>query len=425
MKKQPLARYLNYRYFVVFGLLISAFTSLITYMNLSGIDDTIEYYIFYEAEMLTEYYQPYDDIAEFHPGFKEYYWGEKQLPALYSRLLDKQQFPPDEMSFYVEQEQYIYALPFTLPEAGVTFYVLHIFPFDEYEENNLSQRVKLSYLAFAVFLLLLYLVYRLNRQVTEQVVLFDRWMSDISDQSSNAFPDKKIPTRIWFKELFDAASRLQNSLQNQYKLRQIEELRVKREKDFLSSLSHELRTPISVIAAAIAVLRKHSQLSDKDQKVLDKLARANGNMNLMTSTLLQVWRKQKSANNPVTLSLAKKLEELIQEREIYCSASIEFNLSIVSQARIKADVSLVEITLGNLIRNACQYTANDQVELTVEQNSVRVSNAFEQEFQHQGLNYGYGFGLYLVETICKQQDWQLKVETQQEQFVVEVVFNQT
>ncbi|WP_448547688.1 sensor histidine kinase [Thalassotalea fusca] len=424
MKHQSLAHYLNRRYLLILALIIAAFTALISFMNWSGMDDTTEYYMFYEAEVLTEHYQPNQTVVEFDSGRKEYYWGKNNLPARYIKLIEEDNIELDEASLFFVENQYIYILPFSLPALNTVFYVIHIFSQDDYAKSNQSVRLSLSFVSFLLFVLLIFLVTRLNRKVTDQINLFDRWMTKISEQSANAYPDTAIPEKINFRELVKAASRLKTSLQSQYELRQIESERVKREKDFLSSLSHELRTPISVIAAAIAVLKKRNQLSEKDAKVLDKLARANSNMKLMTGTLLQVWRKQKSANEPVNLVLSEQLAHLVEESEVYCSATVQFHLDICSHEPIQADISLIEITLGNLLRNACQYTADNNVHISVTQSTVTVSNAFEQEHQHIDLNYGFGFGLYLVETICKQQNWQFTVDKNKNRFVVEIEFSE-
>jgi len=424
MKHQSLANYLNRRYLLILALIIAAFTALISFMNWSGMDDTTEYYMFYEAEVLTEHYQPNQAIVEFDTGRKEYYWGKSNLPAHYLKLIEGEVVEPDEASLFFAEEQYIYILPFSLPAQNTVFYVIHIFNQDDYAKSNQSVRLSLSLLSFLLFVLLIFFVTRLNRKVTDQVSLFEQWMTKISEQSANAYPDLAIPEKIDFSELAQAANQLKGSLQSQYELRQIEKERVKREKDFLSSLSHELRTPISVIAAAIAVLKKRNQLSEKDAKVIDKLARANGNMKLMTGTLLQVWRKQKSANEPVNLVLSEQLAQLVEESEVYCSPLVKFHFDICSREPMLADLNLIELTLGNLLRNACQYTADNNVYLSVSQNSVTVSNAFEQDTQHKDLNYGFGFGLYLVETICKQQNWRFFIKKSQNRFVVKVEFNE-
>ena len=420
MKNQSLTYYLNRRYLLIIGLVVAAFTALISFMNWSGMDDTTEHYMFYEAEVLTEHYQPGQNVAEFDAGRKEYYWGQENLPKRYAKLVEGGQLELDEASLFFEGSQYIYILPFSLPDENSIFYVIHIFAHDEYAKSNQSIRLSLSFLSFLLFVLLIFFITRVNRRVAEQINVFEDWMANISKQSATEYPDAKIPDKVCFSELLGAAERLQNSLQTQYELGQVEKDRVKREKDFLSSLSHELRTPISVIAAAISVHKKRNELSDKDNKVLDKLARANGNMKLMTSTLLQVWRKQKSANKPISLSLAQRVTKSIESSYAYCSSNIRINLEISSRESVVADESLVEIALVNLLRNACQYTSDANIDVSVSKTKIRIKNAYDSDHQYADSNYGFGFGLYLVETICQQQGWPFHVRNENSCFIVEI-----
>ena len=78
--KNSLHRYLNKRYLAILVLLIILFSALILFMRSSAMDDTTDYYMHYDAQVLSEYYQKTDDIAEFDQGRKEYHWGIKNLP---------------------------------------------------------------------------------------------------------------------------------------------------------------------------------------------------------------------------------------------------------------------------------------------------------------------------------------------------------
>ena len=78
-------------------------------------DDTTEYYMFYEGEVLSEFYQPTDTIAEFDQDHKEYYWGDKVLAKRYKTLLKKSPLSNNELGLYHLDEQTIYSLP---SEAG-------------------------------------------------------------------------------------------------------------------------------------------------------------------------------------------------------------------------------------------------------------------------------------------------------------------
>jgi signal transduction histidine kinase len=75
----------------------------------------------------------------------------------------------------------------------------------------------------------------------------------------------------------------QKSITTQYQLQQY---LIEREKHFLSSLSHELRTPIAIISAAVTLLKNNDKLLPKDIENLDKLNNANLTMKQLSHTLL-------------------------------------------------------------------------------------------------------------------------------------------
>ena len=74
-QKPSLQSFLNQRYISICIAIFMPFLLLIGYMNYWGMDDTSDYYMKYEAQVLSEHYSPYSEIIEFDEGFKEYYWG--------------------------------------------------------------------------------------------------------------------------------------------------------------------------------------------------------------------------------------------------------------------------------------------------------------------------------------------------------------
>jgi len=65
MAEKSLQHFLNRRYLGVLLLLSIGFFVLIFVMHVSGMDKTSEYYMSYEAEVLSDYYRPEDNIIEF------------------------------------------------------------------------------------------------------------------------------------------------------------------------------------------------------------------------------------------------------------------------------------------------------------------------------------------------------------------------
>jgi len=431
-------------------------------MRSSAMDDTTDYYMHYDAQVLSEYYHKTDDIAEFDQGRKEYYWGIKNLPERYRLLLkvndDHTNIILNETQIFQMADKFIYILPYYSLEKEDIFFVLHMF--DLHNEAMFYQSWQNAFILLVILLLLLVIFYSLhtNRQITRQMADFTNWVQSMSSLRYEELQQKKPPESLTFDELICSANYLQSSLLTQYDLQQKEQTLLTREKYFLSSLSHELRTPMAITAAALTLLNNSDQIIAKDREKLAKLNKAHLNMKQLTNTLLQLWRGQqhlsksgsKYSSNQSTQSnqvneLQNKvflLDELVENSVAVCQQqftrrSITFSVNFQGNTKLFGQLELADILINNLLRNACQYSVDDTVRLDINNHCLLVENAISV---HEDLendldvldtiepeatddNYGYGIGLFLAETICQQQGWQLKITSKASLFAVQVTFH--
>ena len=84
--------------------------------------------------------------------------------------------------------------------------------------------------------------------------------------------------------------------------------------------------------------------------------------------------------------------------------------------------------LQNILRNVCQYSANNKVILSLDNHKLTVKNTIEvypmgtssdNLLSEDGVypDYGFGLGLYLVENICSLQHWHLEIENLEQNFM--------
>jgi len=419
-----LQEYLNRRYFAASGLLVLISISLISFMNYSGMDDTTEYYMLYEGEVLTEHYPAFADILESDPGVKEYYWGDDNLPSAYKDLIVEQTLVPNRAMLFSVEHGHLYVMPYVGESRDMPFYIIHWFPYDEFAVSN--ERLKLMISGFAILLLVFVMAFvsRSNRNVSHQLQEFDLWLKALGKRPLSELQSYPMSSNIRFSELIASGETVFVSLEKQHELQQKQAQMVQREKEFLASLSHELRTPIAVIAAAISLMKKRDKLSDKDKSVLEKLAKANGNMKLLTTTILQVWRKQESPTSNERIELAELMAVAIDDCKSYSRGELEFKVEINERLTISTDPTLVRIVFDNLLRNACQYADEDRVDIVLSGTKLKIENGHANNDRDEvdGLPYGYGFGLYLVETICRRHEWPITVSDQAAKFTVEISF---
>lgn len=433
MANISLRYYLTSRYTAIFILLILSFALSIIYLQFDDMDETSEYYMHYEATMLTSYYQPGDKIEEFDLGFKEYYWQLSSLPKKYQSLIADSPPEPNQLNLYQNDTHDIYVYPFQIKNNE--FIVIHLFSLGDYGDSFAYTRQFLLISSILLLLITLGAIAWFSRRAVTEINNFQLWLESLKNKNSEK---EVIPKTLKFTELQQVAATLINSRNSELALQKQDAERVTREKAFLSTLSHELRTPITIINAATTVLEKRGTLSDKDAKVLAKLTKANANMKKLTNTLLQLWRKQESNLAKEQVDLQQALTLAIEN----CKQTIDADITFVinneqikrdnTQTTIEAYSALVDIALQNILRNACQYSVNNKVILSLDEHKVTVKNAIDRHPDEASPNniqpndaypeYGFGLGLYLVENICRLQHWHLAIDQSNTEFNVRVNF---
>lgn len=468
--KQSLQRFLNQRYLAILVTLIVIFVTVVLFMRHSAMDDTTDYYMQYDAQVLSEHYAISDKIMEFDAGIKEYYWGTHQLPQAYKQLLGitekmldgrnnkpnlandllpNKLFPNElftellnETRVYQSEQHVIYILPYFSEAKNEIFFVVHIF--DQQHEAIFYQSWLNSFILLVALCLAFVIFYSLhtNKIITRQMSDFHQYISTMSQFDYAQLQQHTLPETIQFEELVNSATSLQASLLAQHELQHSEQALLTREKHFLSSLSHELRTPIAITSAALTLLNNSENINATDKGKLLKLNNAHLKMKQLTHTLLQLWRSEQNSsvvsdNVVQQYQIANKvflLDELIEQAVISCQQqfsrkNIQFVIEMDEHIRLYGQYELADILMNNLLRNACQYTADGNIKLVLKNKSFVIENRIAENAipaagdETMQRSYGYGLGLFLAEKICQQCRWPLDVSSTDHVFRVKASLN--
>jgi two-component system sensor histidine kinase KdpD len=141
-------------------------------------------------------------------------------------------------------------------------------------------------------------------------------------------------------------------------LRQADEMK----SALLASVSHDLKTPLAGIKAAVSSLLDHSVLwSQEDiQSFLETIDSQSDRLNRVISDILDLNRIEAGVITPVRRTMsARQLLEAAVERTRTALAGRSVSIEAGESLLVEADTSLLLQALVNLIENAANYSPRD------------------------------------------------------------------
>ncbi|MCO7627419.1 HAMP domain-containing histidine kinase [Pseudomonas fluorescens] len=199
-----------------------------------------------------------------------------------------------------------------------------------------------------------------------------------------------------------------------------------RERLFTSDVSHELRTPLMVLASSCELLLENPGLDQRGRAQVERIARACEEMRELVQTFLMLARAQREdAGSAPQQNLAQVADGLLSIwREPIESKGLQLLFEPGNPPDTCFNATLLGAVMGNLLRNACHYTEHGFIRLTlidhgfiVEDSGVGIpEEKREAMFQpfvrgNEKRGEGLGLGLSLVQRICENQGWEVRLST--------------
>jgi len=149
------------------------------------------------------------------------------------------------------------------------------------------------------------------------------------------------------------------------------EISYQKQKEFTAHASHELRTPLSRITSQIENTISDSSTSDKGKSFLRTIL---SDVNQLTELITSLLVLSKIDNNNQENDEVHRMDEILfsaieSVNKSFPDFVILFDMeesdNLDTALEIKGNKNLLEIALGNVLKNACAYSDNKQAEVKI------------------------------------------------------------
>lgn len=251
--------------------------------------------------------------------------------------------------------------------------------------------------------------------------------------------DIKIPQRRFFRNELDVLIDDVNTMAKE--LSSVETLRI----DFISNVSHELKTPLAVIQNYATMLQDVNLSKEKRLEYARSITAASKNLTTLITNILRLNKLENQQIFPENKSfnLSEEItESLLDFEQIWEDKNISLETDIEDSIMYQGDSELLSLVWHNLFSNAFKFTpengnvlvslkkTNSMCVFSVKDSGCGISpesqkHIFEKFYQgdKSHAQKGNGLGLALVKRILDITGGSVKVESQVEKgstFTVEL-----
>jgi signal transduction histidine kinase len=223
---------------------------------------------------------------------------------------------------------------------------------------------------------------------------------------------------------------------------------IKKERQFASDASHELRTPIAIITAQTEEALTGSHGVQEYREAIETIRDESKKMSHIISQLLMIYRSDEGRYkfNFEILNLNGIIEDIVNEfQDVANDNGLDIAFNAVDEIRIKADQTLITRLFINIIDNAIKYTQSGgkiTVSLsktdgysitTIEDTGIGISEndipfIFDRLYQvdRSREDRGNGLGLAIAKWITELHKGEISVESKLDagsKFIIKLPLN--
>jgi len=158
---------------------------------------------------------------------------------------------------------------------------------------------------------------------------------------------------IFFLVILVGAAFVYRSVHRQFKLQQ-------QQQNFMMAVTHELKTPISVVKLNLETLQKYNLDPEKQKKLIHTMLDETGRLNFLTNNILIASQLEGGGYQSAKeeLDLSTLLKDCINDFRKRFPDRILID-DIETDADVKGDALLLQMMINNLLENALKYSARE------------------------------------------------------------------
>lgn len=201
--------------------------------------------------------------------------------------------------------------------------------------------------------------------------------------------------------------------------------------DFVSNVSHEMKTPIAIIKNYAQLLRAGHVSEEQGKEYAENIEQAAERLSSLIGNILKLNRLEHQRITPEmeTYDVCRQLcESIFLYEDVLEEKEIELETDIEDMAVIAADINLMELVWNNLLSNAVKFTGRGgsiTIRQTSDRSHVRVSvsdtgcgiakesikHIFDKFYQGDTSHAmeGNGLGLALVKRVLELMNGEIQI----------------
>ncbi|RPD38428.1 sensor histidine kinase [Chitinophaga barathri] len=218
--------------------------------------------------------------------------------------------------------------------------------------------------------------------------------------------------------------------------------------DFINNMTHELKTPIATVSAAVEALQHFNALQDQQRtsQYLNISRNELHRLNDLVEKVLHIAAEEKEdfELTPELTDLNELISGIITNHRLKSAKKVDFTYTVLADAQVKVDSTHLSNAINNLVDNAIKYSpepASITIMVTRQQNRLKISvkdngigiphayqeNIFEKFFRVPTGNLhnvkGFGLGLSYVKKIVEKHGGWVRVKSEPDkgsEFLLEI-----